>query len=89
VDEDTPKVERHEAYDRIGKSTLRTAHELSAALAESGRAEGDEPVVLRTDGPHRSIDALAAMIDAALEDDSPAGRPGRQHPDGAAPDDVP
>ena len=68
-----PRIERHEAYDRFGKSALRTAHDLSAALSEAGRAEGDEPVILRTNGPHRSIDGLAALIDAALEDGPPAG----------------
>jgi hypothetical protein len=64
-----PPIERHEARDRFGKVALRTAHDLSAALAESGRSEGAEPVVVRTDGPHRTIDALAALIDAVLEDD--------------------
>jgi hypothetical protein len=66
-------VPRHEARDRAGKITLRTAHELGAALAGPGKAGEADPVVVRTDGPHRSIDGLAALIDAALEDDRAEG----------------
>jgi hypothetical protein len=67
-DVEPPTVERHEAVDRFGKRALRTAHDLGAALAETGHGEPGEPVVVRTDGPHRTIDGLAALIDAALED---------------------
>jgi hypothetical protein len=66
-DEHLP-IERHEAVDRFGKATLRTAHDLTAALAEEDGGP-PEPVVLRTDGPHRSLDGLAALIDAALADE--------------------
>jgi hypothetical protein len=66
-----PPIERHEAVDRFGKAALRTAHRLTAALAESG--EDAEPIVLRTDGPHRTLDGLAALIDAALADDEVQG----------------
>ena len=67
-------IERHVAADRFGKRALRTAHEISAALAGDG---GDEPVVLRRNGPHRSIGELEALIDEALidealEDDEPS-----------------
>jgi hypothetical protein len=65
---DQPPVERHAAVDRFGKTSLRTAHGLTAALVEQGLAAEDEPVVVRTGGPHRSLDGLAALLDAALED---------------------
>ena len=42
-----PRVERHEALDRFGKTSLRTAHDLTAALVEAGLAAEDEPVVVR------------------------------------------
>ena len=67
-----PRIERHEAVDRFGKAALRTAHDLTAALAENDRAD-EEPIVVRTDGPHRSIDGLMALIDEALDDPSPSG----------------
>ena len=66
-----PPIERHEAVDRFGKTALRTAHRLTAAMAESGADE--EPILLRTDGPHRTLDGLAALIDAALADDGVQG----------------
>jgi hypothetical protein len=72
---DPPPIERHEARDRFGKVALRTAHDLSAALAESGCSEAEEPVVVRTDGPHRTIDALAALIDAALAEEPSGAQP--------------
>jgi hypothetical protein len=72
-----PRFERHEAADRFGKTSLRTAHGLTAALVEAGLAAEDEPVVVRTDGPHRSIDGLAALIDAALAEEPPPGREDR------------
>ena len=65
-----PTIEQHEAVDRFGKAALRSAHDLGAALAETGHAEPGEPVVVRTGGPHRSLDGLAALIDAALEDEA-------------------
>jgi hypothetical protein len=68
-----PAVERHEALDRFGKKALRTAHDLGAALAETGHGEPGEPVVVRTNGPHRTIDGLAALIDAALEEEPSDG----------------
>ena len=66
-----PPIERHEAADRFGKTALRTAHRLTAAMAESGADE--EPILVRTKGPHRTLDGLAALIDAALADDEGQG----------------
>jgi hypothetical protein len=66
-----PPIERHEAADRFGKIALGTAHRLTAAMAESGACE--EPILVRTDGPHRTLDGLAALIDAALADDEVPG----------------
>jgi hypothetical protein len=40
-------------------------------MAESGADE--EPILVRTDGPHRTLDGLAALIDAALADDEVRG----------------
>lgn len=76
-----PRIERHEATDRFGKAALHTAHDLGKALAD------DDPVVVRTDGPHRTLDGLAALIDAALIDtalaeDAPAADGAGDH-DGA------
>jgi len=62
-----PRIERHEATDRFGKIALGTAHRLTTAMAESG-ADG-EPILVRTDGPHRTLDGLAALIDDALAED--------------------
>jgi hypothetical protein len=67
-DEHLP-VESHEAYDRFGKAALRTAHGLGEALSEQDGGPV-EPVVLRTDGPHRSLDGLMALIDEALIDEA-------------------
>jgi hypothetical protein len=69
MSEQLPPIERHAATDRFGKRALRTAHELGAALPE------DEPVLLRRDGPHRSIGGLEALLDEALADDEAAGSP--------------
>jgi hypothetical protein len=66
-----PRIERHEAADRFGKTALRTAHRLTAAMAEPGAHE--EPILLRTDGPHRTLDGLASLIDAALADNEVHG----------------
>jgi hypothetical protein len=68
MDEHPPPIARHEAQDRIGRLTLGTAHDLGAALAEGG-TDG-EPIVVRTGGPHRTLDGLLGLIDAALADDS-------------------
>ena len=68
MDEHPPPIARHEAQDRIGRLTLGTAHDLGAALAEGG--EDGEPIVVRTGGPHRTVDGLLALIDAALADDA-------------------
>jgi len=78
--DESPPIARHEATDRIGKIALRTAHDLGAALAESGSTAG-EPVLVRTDGPHRTVDGLVALIDAALAEEDPGGAAGRtSHP---------
>jgi hypothetical protein len=76
MDEQPPPIARHEAQDRIGRLTLGTAHDLGVALAESGSTEG-EPVVVRTGGPHRTLDGLVALIDEALADDAAAADEGR------------
>jgi hypothetical protein len=69
MDEHPPPIARHEAQDRIGRLTLRTAHDLGEALAESGSTEVD-PVVVRTDGPHLTLDGLVTLIDEALADNT-------------------
>jgi hypothetical protein len=71
-----PPFERHEATDRFGKAALRAAHGLTEALADD-EDEVPEPVVVRRNGPHRSLDGLAALLDEALQDDE----------DGTGPDD--
>jgi hypothetical protein len=68
MSEPPPAIALHEATDRIGKISLGTAHDLGVALAEGG-ADG-EPIVVRTGGPHRTVDGLLALIDAALADDA-------------------
>ena len=68
MSEPPPPIPLHEATDRIGRISLGTAHDLGAALAEGG-ADG-EPIVVRTGGPHRTVDGLLALIDAALADDA-------------------
>lgn len=75
-DDAPPRIAQHEAADRFGKTALRTVHELTVALAANDDAD-EEPVVRRTGGPHRSIDRLAALLDAALaeEDAEPGGPP--------------
>jgi hypothetical protein len=60
-------IERHVAADRFGKRALQTAHDISAALADDAGA--DEPILLRRNGPHRSIGELAALLDEALADE--------------------
>jgi hypothetical protein len=69
MDEHPPPIARHEAADRIGRITLGAAHDLGVALAESGSTES-EPVVVRTGGPHRTLDGLVALIDEALAEDA-------------------
>jgi hypothetical protein len=77
-----PRIERHEATDRFGKAAMRTAHDLGEALADA------DPVVVRTDGPHRSLAGLAALIDDALAEAGPPGeRPAGGPADGPAGDD--
>ena len=67
MSEPLPPVERHAATDRFGKTALRTAHEIAAALADD-RDGVAEPGLLRRGGPHRSIGGLEALIDDALDD---------------------
>jgi hypothetical protein len=67
-----PRIERHEATDRFGTISMRTAHDLGAALTDSGSTDG-EPIVVRRGGPHRSLNGLAALIDEALADEDPTG----------------
>jgi hypothetical protein len=69
MSEQPPPIERHAAADRFGKRALRTAHDITAALAEDAGAGASEPVLLRRNGPHRSIGELQALIDKVLEDD--------------------
>lgn len=76
MDDPPPRIGTHEAVDRFGKVSLRTAHELTAALAANDDADEEPVVVRRAAGPHRSIDGLAALLDAALaEEDAGHGRP--------------
>lgn len=74
-----PPIERHAATERFGKAALRTAHRLSVAMAESGSA-GEEPILVRAGGPHRTLDGVAALIDAALADEG-AGAEGARKVD--------
>jgi hypothetical protein len=67
-----PRIERHEATDRFGMISMRTAHDLGAALTESGSTDG-EPIVVRRGGPHRSLNGLVSLIDEALADEDPTG----------------
>jgi hypothetical protein len=83
MDDPPLPIARHEAVDRFGKVTLRSAHRLSAALAEGGDAGGEEPIIVRTDGPHRTIDGLAALIDAVLADDAHPGEACDRRAEGA------
>jgi hypothetical protein len=77
-----PPIERHEATDRFGKAAMRTAHDLGEALADP------DPVVVRTDGPHRSLAGLTALIDAALaEAGPPAQEPAADRPAADQPGD--
>jgi hypothetical protein len=69
VDEQPPQIERHAAADRFGKRALRTAHDITAALTDAGGPGADEPILVNRKGPHRSIGALEALIDEALQDD--------------------
>ncbi|MGY1643889.1 hypothetical protein ACI782_22500 [Geodermatophilus sp. SYSU D00703] len=72
-----PPHERHEATDRFGKAALRAAHRLTEALDDDEDGVPG-PVVVRRNGPHRSLDGLAALLDEALQDDE----------DGTGPDDA-
>ena len=71
MDDPPPRMAKHEAVDRFGKASLRTVHELTVALAANDDAD-EEPVVRQIRGPHRSIGGLAALLDAALDDEDPA-----------------
>ncbi|MBB3085714.1 hypothetical protein [Geodermatophilus sabuli] len=71
--DDLPPIERHQATDRFGKEALRAAHRLTEALAEVEDA-APEPVLFRRNGPHRSLDGLAALLDEALEEPDPGER---------------
>lgn len=64
-----PAHPRHLAADRAGKGLLRAAHRITEGLAEAGVAD-DGVVVLRTDGPHRSLAGLAELIDGALAENA-------------------
>ena len=66
--DEQPIPAKHLATDRFGKTALRAAHDISAGLAASG-AEDDGVVVLRTDGPHRTLSALESLIDDVLADE--------------------
>jgi hypothetical protein len=71
MDDVPARIDKHEATDRFGKTTLRMAHDLTRALAD-GDDDVAEPIVLRRGGPHRSIDGLMALLDDALTDESAA-----------------
>ncbi|MGY1633029.1 hypothetical protein ACI784_15110 [Geodermatophilus sp. SYSU D01186] len=68
MSDELPPIARHEAADRFGKAALRTAADLTAAVTDDEDAVPD-PVVVRTDGPHRSLEGLAALLDEALAED--------------------
>jgi hypothetical protein len=77
MSEQPPPIERHAAADRFGKRALGAVHDITVALSEGDDGAG-EPVLLRRNGPHRSIGGLQALIDEALvddarEDDAPDG----------------
>jgi len=74
-----PPVERHVAADRAGKQALRTAHGITEALAAHGSG-AEEPVLVRRNGPHRSIAGLQALIDEALLDEALADEPAEEGP---------
>ena len=69
--EEQPPPEKHLATDRFGKTALHAAHDITAGLAASG-AEDDGVVVLRTDGPHRTLSELESLIDDVLADEPPS-----------------
>ncbi|MGH3794261.1 MAG: hypothetical protein ACRDSP_05175 [Pseudonocardiaceae bacterium] len=68
-----PEISAHHAKDRFGKIAVHAAHEISRALAESGERD-DGVVVLRMNGPHRSLAGLERLIDDVLagEDEPPS-----------------
>ncbi|MET0765412.1 MAG: hypothetical protein ABWY29_11135 [Blastococcus sp.] len=69
MSEQPPPIEKHAAADRFGKQALRAAHDINAALADDDAAA--EPIVVRRNGPHRSIHGLQTLIDEALDDEPP------------------
>lgn len=74
MSEERPPIERHVATERFGKQALRTAHHLTGALGDG--TGPDEPVLFRRGGPHRSLQGLESLLDAALrEDESRASTP--------------
>ena len=87
MSEERPPIEQHAAADRFGKRALRTAHDLTAAMADDAGAE--EPIVVRRNGPHRSIGALEALLDEALADDERPGDRGSAQPLGQSGGDQP
>jgi hypothetical protein len=70
VADEPPRIERHEAADRFGKEALRAVHRLTEAMDDEDGVP--EPVVVRRDGPHRSLDELAALLDDALAEEDEA-----------------
>ena len=69
--EEPPPPAKHLATDRFGKTALRAAHDITAGLAAAGAAD-DGVVVLRTDGPHRTLSELESLLDDALADETPS-----------------
>jgi len=71
VPDEQPTPVKHLATERFGKTALRAAHDITAGLAASG-AEDDGVVVLRIDGPHRTLSELESLIDDVLADEAPS-----------------
>jgi hypothetical protein len=89
VPDHIPEIPAHRAKDRFGKIAIHTAHDISQALADSGEPD-DGVVVLRTDGPHRSIAELERLIDDALRDESELPEvPGAQSSSASHPENPP
>jgi hypothetical protein len=56
---------KHVASERAVTRSLRTAHAIGEALGDA-----DQPVVVDTRGPHRSIAAIDRLLAEALEHDA-------------------
>jgi hypothetical protein len=69
--DEPPPIERHEAADRFGKEAIRAVHRLTEAM-DVDEDGVPEPVVVRRNGPHRSLDGLAALLDEALAEEDEA-----------------